>query len=271
MLPDFRWAVRWLRRNPLFAVAVVAILGLGIGASTAAFSITDAVLLRPAAERADRSLVRVEEKSTKRPMFGMPATDYLRWRDRSDLFQTSAPFVRDMVTLGGIDTPDQMFAIRTEGRLFTMLGARAAVGRALLETDDDAGDVVVIAHRLWERVFHRDPGVVGRHVVIADEPYTIVGVMPPAFEFPTADVEMWIAMRLTPAQTRVESAAVLRPGVPLEAVRSAMRIVAHQIEEEEPIEKAGLEVVVSPWQDDVTRRYTLSVMFIVAAVGLVLL
>ena len=130
-MQDFRWAVRWLRRNPLFAMAVVAILGLGIGASTAAFSITDAVLLRPAADRAGRSLVRVEEKSAKRPMFGMPATDYLRWRDRSDLFQTSAPFVRDMVTLGGIDTPDQMFALRTAGRLFTMLGARAAVGRAL--------------------------------------------------------------------------------------------------------------------------------------------
>ena len=270
-MQDFRWAARWLRRNPLFAVAVVAILGLGIGVSTAAFSITDAVLLRPAADLAGRALMRVQEKSTKRAIFGMPAKDYLRWRDRSDLFQTSVPFVKDMVTLGWVDTPDQMFAIRTEGRLFTMLGARAAVGRALLETDDDAGDVVVIAHRLWERVFHRDPGVVGRHVVIADEPYTIVGVMPPAFEFPTADVEMWIAMRLTPAQTRVESAAVLRPGVPLEAVRSAMRIVAHQIEEEEPIEKAGLQVVVSPWQDDVTRRYTLSVVFIVAAVGLVLL
>ena len=82
---------------------------------------------------------------------------------------------------------------------------------------------------------------------------------------------MWIAMRLTPAQTRVESAAVLRPGVPLEAAQSAMRIVAHQLEEEEPIEKAGLEIVVSPWQDDVTRRYTLSVVFIVAAVGLLLL
>jgi len=270
-MQDFRWAARWLRRNPLFATAVVAILGLGIGASTAAFSITDAVLLRPAADRAGRSLMRVEEKSTKRAMFGMPAKDYLRWRDRSDLFQTSTPFVRDMVTLGGIDTPDQMFAIRTEGRLFTMLGARAAVGRGLLETDDDAGDAVVIADRLWERVFHREPGVVGRHVVIADQPYTIVGVMPPTFEFPTADVEMWIAIRLTPTQTRVECAAVLRPGVPPEAVQSAMRIVAHQLEEQEPIEKAGLEIVVSPWQDEVTRRYTLSVMFIVAAVGLVLL
>ena len=268
---DFRWAVRWLRRNPLFAIAVVTILGLGIGASTAAFSITDAVLLRPAADRAGHSLIRVEEKSSKRPTFGMPAKDYLRWRDRGDLFQTSAPFVRDMVTLGGIDTPDQMFAIRTEGRLFTMLGARATLGRMLLETDDDAGDVVVLSDRLWERVFRRDPSILGRHIVIADQPYTIVGVMPPSFEFPTADVEMWIPMRLTPAQQRVETAAVLRPGVSLEAVQSAMKIVAHQIEEEEPIEKAGLDIQVSPWQDDVTRRYTLSVVFIVAAVGLVLL
>ena len=271
MLHDFRWAVRWLRRNPPFAVAVVAILGLGIGASTAAFSITDAVLLRPASDRVGRSLMRVEEKSTKRAMFGMPAKDYLRWRDRRDLFLTSVPFVKDMVTLGGIDRPDQMFALRTEGRLFTMLGARAAIGRALLETDDDAGDVVVIADRLWDRVFHRDPGIVGRNVIIAAQPYTIVGVMSPTFEFPTAEVEMWMAMRLTPAQTRVESAAVLRPGVPLEAAQSAMRIVAHQLGEEEPIEKAGLEIVVSPWQDDVTRRYTLSVVFIVAAVGLLLL
>ena len=271
MMQDFRWAARWLQRNPLFAVAVVAILGLGIGVSTAAFSIADAVLLRPAADLAGRALMRVQEKSAKRATFGMPAKDYLRWRGRSDLFQTSVPFVKDMVTLGGIDTPDQMFVIRTEGRLFKMLGARAALGRALLETDDNAGDVLVIGDRLWERVFHRAPGIVGRQVVIADEPYTIVGVMPPTFEFPAADVEMWIAMRLTPAQTRVESAAVLRPGVPLEAVQSALRIVAHQLEEEEPIEKAGLDIVVSPWQDDVTRRYTLSVVFIVSAVGLVLL
>jgi len=147
MLHDFRWAVHWLRRNPLFATAVVAILGLGIGASTAAFSIADAVLLRPAADRAGRSLMRVEEKSTKRDIFGMPAKDYLRWRDRSDLFQTSAPFVRDMVTLGGIDTPDQMFALRTAGRLFTMLGARAAVGRALdlFDTHRRGGGVCVLA------------------------------------------------------------------------------------------------------------------------------
>ena len=268
---DFLWAVRWLRRNPLFALAVVAILGLGIGASTAAFSITDAVLLRPAADRAGRSLVRVEEKSTKRSIFGMPAIDYLRWRDRTDLFLISAPFVKDMVTLGGTDRPEQMFALRTEGRLFTMLGARAATGRVLLDTDDDAGNVVVIADRLWERVFHRDPGIVGRHVIIADQPHTIIGVMPPAFEFPTAEVELWMAMRLTPAQTSVQSAAVLRPGVQLEAAQSAMRIVAHQLEEEDPTGKAGLDIVVSPWRDDVTRRYTLSVVFIVAAVGLVLL
>ena len=139
MIRDLRWAMRWLRRNPLFATAVVLILGLGIGASTAAFSIADAVILRPLPYRSAAQLVRVEETSSKRALYGMPAEDYLRWSDRTDLFQTSVPFVKDMVTLTGVATPDQVFALRTPGRLFSLLGTPrgagpriAGIGRRLL-------------------------------------------------------------------------------------------------------------------------------------------
>src|SRR4029077_7755913 len=110
-----------------------------------------------------------------------------RWSDRKDLFQTTVPFIKDMVTLNTIATPDQVFALRTSGRLFSLLSARPAVGRSLMEADDNSGDVVVIADRLWDRVFHRDSRIVGRHLTISDEAYTIVGVMPPAFEFPTSE------------------------------------------------------------------------------------
>jgi predicted permease len=268
---DLRWAMRCLRRNPLFATAVVLILGLGIGASTAAFSIVDAVILRPLPYRSAAQLVRVEETSSKRSLYGMPAEDYLRWSDRTDLFQTSVPFVKDMVTLTGVATPDQVFALRSPGRLFSLLGTPAALGRTLLESDDNSSAVAVIGHRLWERVFHRDPRVVGRQVTLSDQIYTIVGVMPPAFEFPGSDVELWVPLRLTAAQTSVQVVAEMRPRQPLAAVQSAMQIVAHQIESEKPIEKAGLQIVVSPWRDEVTRKYELSLVFIVAAVGLVLL
>ena len=271
MIRDLRWAFRWLKRNPLFATAVVSILGLGIGANTAAFSIADAVILQSLPYGSSANLVRVEETSTKRALFGMPAKDYLRWSDRTDLFQTSVPFIKDMVTLNMIATPDQVFALRTSGRLFSVLGVHAAVGPSLMAADDNSGDTVVIADRLWDRVFHRDSHTVGRHLTISDEDYTIVGVMPPAFEFPDSEVELWVPLRLTPTQTRVQVVASMRPGEPLPAVQSAMRIVAHQLESEEPTEKAGLNIEVSPWRDEVTRRYELSVVFIVAAVGLVLL
>jgi predicted permease len=271
MIRDLRWALRWLGRNPLFATAVVFILGLGIGANTTAFSIADAVILRPLPYGSSANLVRVEETNTRRPSFGMPAKDYLRWSSRTDLFQSSVPFIRDMVTLNEVATPDQVFALRTSGRLFAVLGAQAALGRALMEVDDNAGAVAVIGDRLWERVFHRDPQILGRRVTISDQAYSIVGVMPPWFEFPASDVELWVPLRVTPTQTRVQVVASLRPGVPLPSVQSAMRIVAQQIEKEEPIERAGLDIVVSPWRDEVTRKYKLSVIFIIGAVGLVLL
>lgn len=271
MIRDLRWALRWLGRNPLFATAVVFILGLGIGANTAAFSIVDAVILRPMPYRSSGDLVRVEETSTKRPLFGMTAKDYLRWSGRTDLFQATVPYIRDMVTLNGIATPDQVFALRTSGRLFAMLGARPAMGRTLTEADDNSGAVAVIGDRLWERVFHRDPRIVGRTLTISDHVYTIVGVMPPVFEFPTSDVELWLPLRLTPTQARVQAIASTRPGVPPAAIQSAIRIVARQLEHEEPVAKAGLDILVSPWRDQFVRRYQLSVMFMLAAVGLVLL
>src|SRR5580704_2856692 len=99
MVQDLLWALRWLRRNPLFAGSVTLILALGIGANTAVFSIVDAVLLRPLPyESADR-LVRVDESGAKRPITGVPIQDYLRWKDRGDVFEKSAPYVRDTLTI----------------------------------------------------------------------------------------------------------------------------------------------------------------------------
>ena len=271
MIRDLQWAARWIRRNPLFAIAVIGILGLGIGASTAAFSIADAVLLRPAGYGGSATLVRVDETSPKRVVNGMPASDYLRWRGRTDLFQSSAPFMKDMVTLGGIATPDQMFALRTSGGLFAMLGARAAVGRTLVEADDNADNVAVIGDRLWERVFHRDAAIVGRRITVAGAGYTIVGVMPAAFEFPTSEVELWVPLRITPGPGWVQAMAALRPGVSIAAARGALGGLARQLAREDPTGKAGLEIQVTPWRDELARTYELTVVFIVAAVGLVLL
>src|SRR5712692_2941104 len=118
MLRDLQWALRWLRKNPLFTCAVTLILALGIGANTAVFSIVDAVLLRPLPyDHADR-LVRIDETATKRPLSGVPAQDYLRWRDRTDLFEKTIPYVKDILTITGAGDPDQVMVLRTDGGLF---------------------------------------------------------------------------------------------------------------------------------------------------------
>src|SRR5258708_7065577 len=137
MTKDLVWAFRWLRKNPLFTVAVTSILALGIGANTAVFSIFGAVLLRPLPYESSGPLVRIDEASTKRLVSGVPAVDYLRWRDRSDLFERTVPYLKDTVTLLGGAEPDQVIALRTGGGLFSLLGVRARLGRALLDSDDE--------------------------------------------------------------------------------------------------------------------------------------
>lgn len=106
MIRDLLWALRWLRKNPLFTAAVAAILALGIGANTAVFSIVDAVLLRPPPYESSGRLVRIEENSAKRAIFYILAQDYLFWRGRGDLFEKTIPFLKDFVTLTGAGEPE---------------------------------------------------------------------------------------------------------------------------------------------------------------------
>jgi putative ABC transport system permease protein len=274
MNQDLRWAVRWLGNNPLFTASVVMILALGIGANTAVFSIVDAVLLQPLPYESPERLVRIEENALQRPMSGVAAEDYLRWKDRSDLFEKTVPFIRDTVTLTGAGDPDQIIAMRASGALFPMLGVRARMGRALLESDDDpaAARVAVISDRLWRRRFQADPRVIGRAITVSDEVFTVAGIMPREFAFPSSDVELWLPLRVTPAfKMWFQVAARLKPGITVQQAGSALQVVARQLEQEDPKQKAGLRLDVAQWAETADRKYELTLMFVLAAVGLVLL
>ena len=274
MTRDLLWALRWFRKNPLFTLAVTVILALGIGANTAVFSIVDAVLLRRLPYASSDRLVRVEETATSRLVSGTPAADYRRWRDRTDLLEQSVASVKEIATVTGGSEPDQVTLSRTSGGLFAFLGVHARLGRALMENDDEPASpkVAVLSDRLWQRLFHADPRVVGRTVRIADEVFTIAGVMPPDFEFQYTNVEMWLPLRLTAATTTwLDLAARLHPGIDIRQVQSALDIVARQMEQEDPKQRPGLGIKVSPWSDTPDRQYELTLMFILVAVGLVLL
>ena len=155
---DVLLAIRWLRRNPLLTLAITGILGLGIAASTAVFSVVDPVLLRPLPYQAADRLVAVTESTPKRVFDVIPAADFRYWSERAAAFDQIVPFRKDMVTITNIPTPDQVWAIRTAGRLFEVIGATAKLGRTLVDSDQN---VVVLSHRLWTSCFMRIPRLWG--------------------------------------------------------------------------------------------------------------
>jgi hypothetical protein len=258
--------LRWLRRSPPFTLTITAILAPGIGVNTAIFSSVDAVLLRPLPYTAANRLVRIRAASSTNPTIGISARDYFPWRSRTDLFERTIPYVRDIATITGAGDPDQVVVVRTPGELFAMLGARANVGRALAESDEG---VAVLSYRLWQRRFHGDPSVVGRMVRLSDEAFTVAGVIPPDFDFLRADTEMWTPLPLVPsATTRVELVARLARDKTPQQAQSALESMAAEMRRVDPRTYAGLNLVVEPWRDAPNEQYESTLVLVLAAVGL---
>jgi len=272
---DLRQGVRALRRKPRFVAGVIAILALGVGASTSVFSVVDAVLLRPLPYKSADRMVKIEEATAKREINGMTSGDFLALARRTDLFEKAVAYVRDRVTVTGIGEPTQAIVSRASAGLFSMLGTSARLGRALVEADDDPSNpnVAVLSDRFWRLVYRGNPDVVGRVIQLSGDPYTIVGVMPREFEFQYSNIDLWIPLRLRPGFSSgwPEVTARMKVGISIQQVRSAMEIAAHQFERDDPKEKAGLRIRISPWQETPTREYELTLVFILGAVGLVLM
>ena len=272
---DARQGARSLLRKPRFSAGVIAILALGVGASTAVFSVVDAVLLRPLPYASADRLVKIEEHITKREMGGVMAPDFLLFRDRTDLFDRAVAYIRDDVTVTGTAEPAQAIVKRISAGAFPMLGIRAYLGRALQDADDKAGasNVAVLSDRFWRRVYRADPEVAGRTFRLSGELYTIAGVMPRDFEFPDANIDIWVPLRLTPAFNGgdVGVAARLKPGISIAQAQKATAVAARRIEREDPVAKSGLRIIVSPWKEIPTREYELTLAFLLAAVDLVLM
>ncbi len=274
MIRDLLLAVRWLRRNIFLTVAITGILGLGIGASTAVFSLVDPVLLRPLPYQAADRLVAVTESTPQRVFDSVPAADFRYWRERDPAFDQVVAFHKDMVTITNVPAPDQVWAIRTQGRLFELIGAHAKLGRTLIDADDDPGSppAAVLSDRLWRGLFHADPAIIGRPVTISDETFTVAGVMAPDFEFYSSGIDVWLPLRMTAASDYLLSVlARLKAGVSMEQARAELATSARELSERDPRNDAGLRIHVAPWRENPGPQYTRSLECLLAAVGLLLL
>ena len=188
MLAELRQSLRGLLRVPRFTIPALLVLALGIGATSAVFSVVDSVLLRPLPYREpDRVMVILETSARRTGDSAMPAADFQDFRDQNSTFASMAAAESWSPTLTGLDDgAEQLKGLRASANLFQMLGVTAALGRGFSSTDAKPGaaPVVVLSHSLWQRRFGGDRSVVGRTIRLNSATATIIGVLPEHFYFP---------------------------------------------------------------------------------------
>jgi predicted permease len=209
---DLAYAARSLSRAPAFTLVTVVTLALAIGATTAIFSVVDAVLLGGLPyPNADRLVaIRGSAPGTNLPdEFGVPDELYVQYREQATLLEDAGAYGLFQSTTRADQHVERLFGARATPSLFTTLGARPALGR--LPTPDDDDRVVVISHSLWNTWFAGDSTIIGRSYVFANATRTVIGVLTPAFTFPDERVQLWLPWVIDPA--RVTAGGVGGPTV----------------------------------------------------------
>jgi predicted permease len=240
LLQDLRYAARALRLTPGFTAAAVIVLGIGIGANTAIFSLVDAALLRPLPFADPDRLVMVWEKPPAWDRNSVSPLNFADWSEQNHVFAGIAATSGRSGTLTGAGGEAEKINGQTVSpSFFDVLGVQPIAGRAFRAEDaTDKPTVVMLSERLWQRRFGGDPALIGRTITIDDQPLTVIGIIPAAFQF-QADSDMWSPYRprRTPEQRRTHYLRVvarLKPGVSIDQARSEMTTIAAGIAERWP-------------------------------------
>jgi putative ABC transport system permease protein len=291
---SLRSAVRGLRRRPAFAAVAILTLALGIGANAAIFSVFDTVLLRPLPyPEPERIVMPWEFNEEIRQRLGfdrLPSSggDFIDYLTRQTTFQSFASMRTEQVNLTGAGEPERIGAVRVSAEFFEVLGVQPVVGRTFVPGDDRRERLVLIAHGLWQRRFASDPGVSGRVILLNGEAATVIGVLPPWFQFPAAgelpeafgfslNPVVWSLDVLTPEQRRLrggKSFALigrLKPGVSASAAQQDLAAIAADIAREAPRTNAGWTVRVISLREQLVGSVRPALIVLVTAVGFVLL
>jgi predicted permease len=287
LLADVRYAARVLRRAPSFAVAVVGVLALGIAASTAIFSLVNAVLLRPLPFDEPEQMVRVftVTPGDGRPFDVSPGKFY-DWQRDAHSFQSIAIYQCcsfNKFALTGATTPREVKGMRVSAGFFDVVRARPALGRVFRPDEDTPGGkhVAVLSDRFWRTELGGDPDVIGRSVKLNDEAYTVVGVLPASASLASwraMAAELWVPMGLDDAQRGArgnhnrEGVARLRSGVTPTQAQAEMDAISRRLADEFPkTDGGGWGATVIPLQDVIVGNSRTMLLMLFGAVGLVLL
>ena len=283
---DLRLTFRRFRKNPGFSLTIVLTLALGIGATTAIFSLVEGVLLRPLPFNDPDRLVVLGEHLGGRPGMSVRATEIATYTSSTQAFSSLGGYITTSFELSGKQRPEEIDAARLNTGMFATLGVRPFLGRVFsTEEESSRQQLAVISYTLWTNRFHRDPNVIGASLVLDRKPYQVIGVMPRNFEFPLSlgtlsGTQVWVPLSLTPDELSDQNSgffgyqmiARLKDGVSVQQGAEDADRVAHQIMSELPPTMSALKLKgdVEPLRENTIAdvRPILRTLFMAAMIAL---
>ena len=281
---DLRYGARMLLKNPGFALVAIVTLALGIGANTTIFSVINSLLLKPIPfPDADR-LVLVWQSQANDPKDRniVSAPNYWDWQRQNDVFEKMA--ILDSAgkgyNLSGGGDPDRVSGVRVSAGFFDVLGVKPRLGRTFLPEEEQPGNhqVMVLSDGLWRSRYNSDPNIIGKTVKVDSEDYTVVGVMPPDFEFQLYSPirQLWVPVAYTQGDRERGSnsflcMARLKPGVTMEQARERMNVIGRALAEQYPQDNAGITATIDPIIGFDTEDQQRTLLTLLGVAGFVLL
>ena len=282
---DLRYGARLLWRAPEFSLVALVTLGLGMGASTAIFSVVDAVLLKPLPFREPGRLLAIYEKSPsqKKTKLYVAPLNFQAWQQQSHTLEMAA--VQDLrrnLTGGpnGRIDPEEVRVELVSANLFPLLGVQAAIGRTFLPEEDQPGhsNYVLLSHRLWQQRFGADPSIPGKTILLSNNPFTVVGVLPAGFLVLDSTVDLWFPLGINFNDPRLAGSRIInvvvarvKPGATIGEARAEMDSIGVNLARSNPALNNGWSPSIFGFQEELVGSVEKALLVLMAAVGFLLL
>jgi len=278
---DLRYAARAFGRSPGFALTAILIAAVGIGATTAAFTMVDHVLIRPLPFAHQDRLVKLYEDHPAQSSRFWPLSpaNFRDWQRMNRSFETLAAYRGLQLNITGQGAPQSLEGASLTYEVLPMLGVQPQLGRCFTAEDDqdNAPATVILSHSLWTNLFGSDPSILGSKIYLYDVPYTVIGVMPKGFLFPDRAAQLWTAMRWAPRDFQdrtdyyVSVIGLVAAGFSIAQAQADMAAIAGQLAITYPKELAQTSATVIPLRDDVSAQALLMLKVLLCAALCVLL
>ncbi|MGH9845831.1 MAG: FtsX-like permease family protein, partial [Blastocatellia bacterium] len=276
-MQDLRFGLRMLRKNPGFSLVAILTLALGIGANTTIFTMVNSILLKPLPFKDPERLVMVWRTNAEKTAKDVPSSAplFIDWQQRNQVFEQMTAFTTGRFNLAGAGEAESARGANVSAGFFATLGVPPLLGRGFLPDEDKPGAeaVVVLSHGIWQQQFGAAPGIIGQQVTVNARPCTVVGVMPPGFDYP-GEARLWRTLTLDPQANRqayfINVLARLKLGMTREQAHAGMDGVAMQVAAQYA-QPARDHFELKPLGEQLTGAIRRPLLVLFGAVGFVLL